>query len=436
MKFSVKLFIQILLIISLLSSCADGELFGKKTPPLPGTRVNVLHYDLMKNENPNESKNISIPAQTVLSAWVCSDIGQFTELAENISLGNNLKLVNNFHPKNFNPSSLDSAILIVDNILYSYTKSTLAAYDLTKNRNLWSKEAVEGKERNDVLGGSMTYANGVIYLSSGSRDLIAFEADSGKELWRFKAPNVVRHIALINENKIYVNSTDNTLSCLSLDGKLLWRYDGAIYSLITSRFYSPNIVYQDKLITITTAGDLVVLNKHDGQEITQVNLATTSIIGDGSLAKGPIASPELINNHLYILTGENDFIKIDLENPQILWRQNFPSAKAFWVADSTAYLLSDNNQLLAVDNSNGKTIWAIDLPRKQKAKELVQFYGPVLAGDMLILTSYNGEFFTFSPKDGKLISSYKNNFSTNQMPFIVNDKAYFIGTNGSISVWQ
>ncbi len=282
----------------------------------------------------------------------------------------------------------------------------------------------------------MTYVNGVIYLSSGSRDLIAFEADTGKELWRFEAHNVVRHIALVNENQIYVNSTDNTLSCLSLDGKLLWRYNGVIYSLITSRFYVPNVVHHDKLITITTAGDLVVLNKYDGQEITQVNLATTSVIGDGSLAKGPIASPELIGNHLYILTGESDFLKIDLENPQILWRQNFPAAKAFWIADNTAYLLSDNNQLLALDNSSGKIIWAIDLPKDPKAKKLVEFYGPVFAGDQLILTSANGEFFTFSPKDGKLITNYKNNFSTNQMPFIVNDKAYFIGTNGNISVWQ
>ncbi len=436
MKFLVKLLVQSLSIIFLLSSCADGEFFGKKTPPLPGTRVNVLHYDLMKNEAPTDTNNINIPPQTVLSAWICSDIGQYTELAENISLGNKLKLVNSFRPNSFSPSPQDSAILISDDIVYSYTKSTLAAYDITKKRNLWSKEAVKGKEKHDVLGGSMTYANGIIYLSSGSRDLIAFEADTGKELWRFRAPNVVRHIALINENQIYINSTDNTLSCLDLDGKLLWRYDGAIYSLITSRFYIPNVVHLDKLITITTAGDLVVLNKHDGTVITQVNLATTSIIGDGSLAKGPIASPELIGNYLYILTGENDFIKIDLENPQILWRQNFPAAKAFWIADNTVYLLSDNNQLLALDNSNGKVIWVVDLPKGSKKKELIEFYGPILAGDQLILTAANGEFFIHSPKDGKLITSYKNNFSTNQMPFIVNDKAYFIGSNGNISIWQ
>lgn len=434
MKSIIKLLIQNFLALILLSSCAEGELFGEKSKPLPGKRMNVLHYDLLKNQS-STTDSISIPDQSDLTSWSSSDVGQFTGLDLNIRLEKDLKLSKRFLLPNFHSSSQDSAVLIIDNIVYSYAKAKLSAFNLSNNKKLWSVQALTGEDKKDVLNGSITYNNGVIYLSSGNRDFIAFSADEGKELWRFKAPNIIRHIALIHGQEIYISSNDNTLSCLSLDGQLLWRYDGTIYSLITSRLYAPYVVYEDKIVTISTAGDLVVLDRYDGSELTQVNLATTSIIGDGNLAKGPVASPVLIGHYVYILTGESDFIKIDLKDPQIVWRKNFAAAKSFWALGNVSYILTENNQLLSIDNLTGKAIWIVDLPNENKNK-LSRFHGPILAGDNLIITSASGDFYLFSPKDGSLIKKHKNNQSTNQIPLILNNKAYFIGVNGNISIWK
>ena len=422
-------FFNLTIMLAILSSCS---LFDKKDPPLPGKRMNVLHYDLLKEENLIKIA-ISLPKQETVTNWNISDIGQFTGLPTNIKLAKELKLT-----QELSPGSLKNAShMIVSDILYSYSNSILSAYSISAKKTLWSEQTVTGDERNDIIDGSMAYKDGVIYLASGGRDLIALNAENGIELWRFKSPNVVRHIAFVHHDKqIYITSTDNKLSCLNLDGKLLWRYDAASYSLASSRLYVPSLAYEDKIVTTTTAGDLIILNHRDGEELTEVNLATSAIIGDGSLAKGPIASPVLDQHNLYILTGESDLLKIDLQNPAILWRQHFSGAKSFWIAKELTFLLTDDNQLLALENKNGKMIWIIDLPKNPKEKELIDFYGPILAGDQLLLTAANGEFFLFSPYDGKLIASYKNKFSVNQMPMIVNDKVYFISKQGNIAIWQ
>ncbi len=420
----------IFLAISSLVACTD-----KKDPPLLGTRLNVLHYDLLKEEKPIKV-NVNLPPQISLSVWPASDTTQFTGVPANIQLAKNLKFTQEFNPKSFNPTSLDSASLIAEDIFYSYSKTVLSAYQISTKKELWSVKAVASNEIGDVINGSIAYHQGVIYLASGGRDFVAFNAGSGKELWRFRSPNIVRYIATITNKQIYISSIDNALSCLTLDGKLLWRYGAAIYSLTNDHLYMPNLEYADKVITVTTAGDLVALNRNDGEELTQVNLATTSIIGDGSLAKGPISSPILNGHDLYVLTGENDLIKINLENPEILWSQNFSGAKSYWVAGEITYLITDDNQLLAVENKQGKMIWVIDLPKNPLKKKLDTFYGPILAGDQLIVTAANGAFFLISPYDGKLIASYKNKFPTNQMPIIVNDKVYFISNKGNIAVWQ
>jgi len=422
-------FLALILLSGLLFSCEH------KDPPLKGKRINVLHYDLIESEAPIKVK-VKLPPQMNVMNWHISDEGQFTGLPANISLASAFKKTKEFNQSNFSSSPLDAAEVIVSDVLYTYSNTVLSAVSITTGKKLWTIYPVAKKEKADVLGGSIAYASGVIYLSSGGRDFIAINAKDGSELWRSRLPNVVNNIALVHKNKIYVTSTDNKISAFSLDGKLLWRHNAAIYSLVSSRLYIPSIAYQDKLIAITSAGDLIILNSHDGAELTGVTLATEAIIGDGSLAKGPIASPYLDQDQLYVLTGESELIKIDLANSGISWRQIIPGAKSFWVAGNITYLLTDNSQLIALENSQGKMVWISDLAQYYKEDKAPEFYGPILAGDQLIITAGSGEFFLMSPETGKLLSRNINNASYKRMPIITNKKLYFIGSNGKVSIWE
>jgi|GEM_PF-6895272 len=425
-----------LLLLSLASiflfSCAET-----KDPPLPGKRVNVLHYDVLENIDKSSAK-INIPAQKNLNMWKTSDVGQFTGLPSNYSLNDSIKKKTSFRPSNFSPSiEQDSAVLIIEDTLYSYCNGVISAFKISAEKNLWKASPVDKDEKGDILGGGLAYHNNVIYLSTGARDFIAFDAETGSEIWRTQMPNVVRNIALVYNNQIYITSIDNKLSCYNLNGDLLWRHNATIYSLISSRIYTPSVVYKDKLVTITTAGDLIILSRHGGEEINEVNLSTESIIGDGSIAKGAIVSPVLDSHFLYTLTGENELLKIDLLNSRIVWRQSFSGAKSFWVSGNTTYLLTDNNNLLALENEKGKIVWLEDMPHhyfKESTSRIL--YGPIMAGNNLVVTADNGEFLLLSPYDGSLISRHKNDFSVTRMPIIVDKKIYFIGVGGKVAVWE
>lgn len=420
----------LILFILLLTACE------KAAPPLPGKRVNVLHYDFFE-ENKEAAANIKLPTQMNAMNWDHSDRGQFTGLPGNISLVKNIKKERNISPRKFSPTSaMDSAVIIISNILYSYTNTILSAYDISAGKVLWSVSPLNKREKSDVLGGSITYHNNVIYLSSGSRDFIAVNSENGKELWRIKLPNIVNSIPLVHNNKIYVTSADNKVSCISVEGKLLWKYNAAIYSLASNRFYAPSVAYADQIITVTTAGDLIILNSFDGSVTTEVSLATESIIGDGSLARGPIASLYLDKDNLYLLTGESEFIKLDLAHMAISWRQMIPGSKSFWVAGDASYILTDNDQLIALENSLGKMIWVKDLSQYNEKNKFADFYGPILAGGQLIISASNGKFFLFDPHNGKLILQQDSGVNSSRMPIIVNKTLYFIDKSGKLSIWK
>ena len=99
-------------------------------------------------------------------------------------------------------------------------------------------------------------------------------------------------------------------------------------------------------------------------------------------------------------------------------------------------MLTENNQLLAMENEQGKLVWITDLAQYFKQNKLLSFYGPLMAGNNLVITANNGEFLLLSPNDGKLISRHKNDFSINRMPICLDKKLYFISNSGKISIWE
>lgn len=408
-----------------------------KDPPLEGKRVNVLHYNLIESSNPLREE-IKIPAQMNNPSWKYSDVGQYTNLPLNISLSDNIRETENFSASSFSQNmNLADAIVIAENMLYSYSKTELSAYSLEDKRFLWTIHPVKADEKSDVLEGAMAFNNNVIYLSTGSKDFVAIDAISGTEKWRSRLPNVVSNIPLVSGNHVYVTSTDNKISCFNAQtGELKWRYNAALYSIINARQYLTSIEYENTLITITTAGDMIILDKNDGREITEVNISTEAVIGDGAIAKGPIASPVLSNKAIYILTGENELIKVDLVNPGIAWRQIFPNARSFWVAGEATYVLTSSNMLVAVNDQKGELLWSTDLPTLLPEAKNHKFFGPILAGNKLLLTESNGYFFSLSPIDGSLKATNKLDFTVDRMPIIVDKKIYFIGYKGKISLWQ
>jgi len=428
----LKLF-SLLSSLMIISSCSGDDLFSKKSPPLPGERVNVLHYEMSK-ESKFDQKHIKFPAPSNLHNWPVSDVGQFTGTATNIALPDDLKLTKEFTINDFSRLEHNNSILIANDILYSYSNGILSSYK--NGKNIWSMQVLSKADKDDVLGGSITYDNQVIYIASGSRNFIAVNAADGKELWQYQMPNVIRSPALIYEGKIYITSVDNKLSCLDLKGNLLWLYDAPVYSLARSRIYSPSVIYEDKIITITTAGDLIVLNRFNGQELTQVNIANNSIIGDGNLSKGPIASPILIGKNLYILNSDGYLTKIDLSKPEIMWRQNFSSAISLWISGNVIYMLTEDHQLLAIEDNFGQLIWVTDLVKETLKNKKPEFHGPILVDNKLMLTSVNGDLLFFSPLNGEKLDEISTKLTLARMPLIADGKMYFIAKNGKVAIWE
>ena len=70
------------------------------------------------------------------------------------------------------------------------------------------------------------------------------------------------------------------------------------------------------------------------------------------------------------------------------------------------FFISDTNKLVRLKRKTGQTVWVTELPfysqkRLGLSKKNVQYYGPIIAGNQLIIASSDGYISFYDPKTGE-----------------------------------
>jgi outer membrane protein assembly factor BamB len=99
-------------------------------------------------------------------------------------------------------------------------------------------------------------------------------------------------------------------------------------------------------------------------------------------------------------------VSIDLRTGDRVWEQDIGGVHMPWVAGDYVYVVSDEGDLICLTRDDGRIRWVRALPRYQDEdakKDPVQWSGPVLASDRLIVVASDGEAFSVSPYTGAVL---------------------------------
>lgn len=119
--------------------------------------------------------------------------------------------------------NISSPPLIDNHILYinlDQSAGNVFALRASDGTTLW---------QHPLPGSKPVYApvveDGILYLGSDDRSIVAWKADTGTLLWRFRAPSHILWYPEVSDNLMYVRSYKGTLDVLRIsDGKDLWHY--------------------------------------------------------------------------------------------------------------------------------------------------------------------------------------------------------------------
>ena len=429
--------------LTALAGCGVFKGGGKKTPTV-GDRIPILVSESDAKLDPAiAGLQVLLPNPEANSEWAQSS-GNASKSMGHLALGGTVSRAwTATIAAGSNRSPLASTPVIAGGKLYVVDiNAMLHAFDATTGAVLWTVPVAKGDENKPArFGGGASVDSGRVYTTDGLGDVVAFDAGTGAEIWRVKPGGPLRGSPTVEGDQLYVLSQDNQLFALSTaDGSQKWNSSGSLESQGVFGVAAPAVA-RSTIVAGFSSGELNAYRYENGRTLWGDALSRTSITTSVSSLSDIDADPVIDGNQVYALGQGGRMVALDLASGQRIWEQNFAGISTPWLAGEWIFVVTDESKLYCLQRSTGKVRWisqlrAFKVEKKKKKKGPLTWYGPVLAGNRLVLTNSLGEVTFASPTDGTIGQVVDNKEAFGLGPVVANNILYTLDAKGRITAYR
>ncbi|MFL6744219.1 MAG: PQQ-binding-like beta-propeller repeat protein, partial [Sphingomicrobium sp.] len=148
----------------------------------------------------------------------------------------------------------------------------------------------------------------------------------------------------------------------------------------------------------------------------------------------------VIDNGQVIAVGQGGrMVAIDLLSGQRQWELNIAGISTPWVAGDWIFVVTDDAKLLCVARQNGHIRWINQLPQFEHPRGKrgqIDYVGPILAGQRLIVAGRNGTLINVDPVTGSFQSQTSAGAGVSQGPIVANSTLYIYDDAGRLTAYR
>lgn len=152
-----------------------------------------------------------------------------------------------------------------------------------------------------------------------------------------------------------------------------------------------------------------------------------------------LALPVIDRGRVYAIGNADSLVALDLNGGTRLWEREIGGLQTPWVDGDTLFLVTNSNDALAIEASTGKVLWVTPLQiweDEADRKGRIQWVGPLLASDRLIIAGSNGELLALSPYDGSILGLDHSPDGVRLPPILANGILYFLTVAGELVAYR
>lgn len=422
----------------LLGACDAPDWMGSedKKKKLTGERISVLDYDTaIKADGSLSDEKIEIP-KLARNPEAPFDVAAQLAGYENLQVTGFDKVS---HAR-VGEGSAFSTILIPQPVIGEGkvfavdAKGYISAHDASDiEKVLWVSNAAVADDEPEVSGGGVSYANGVVYVTTGYGSIMALVAKDGSVLWRREVDAPFRSAPLAVDGQVYAISIDNQLYAYSArTGKVLWNHrsvkESAVYLGSVSPTYENGIV-----ITSYTSGEIYALRSIDGSSIWSDSLVVSKRTSAASDLTGIDATPVIKDGVVYGLSNSGLMSASWLSNGRSIWEQEIAGFNTPWAASDYLFMITNDNAVVAIHRREGGIKWVKSLVvGDEKAKRKPRLSGPIMINNLLTIVSETGQMIFVSPQTGEEVSRADIPDDVKIAPVVANGVMYLLTADATL----
>jgi outer membrane protein assembly factor BamB len=433
-----------LLIAAALASSGCGIFKkGKVKTPVLGERIAVLTSENDAQIDPaTQALPFNLPAPVENAAWAESG-GNASNSMGHLALGRALAPA--FTVQAGRGSSLTARLaappIVANGRVYTIdTLGAVRAFDARTGSQVWASQTpdIKGNEAS-LYGGGIAFDNGRIFASNGLGYVAALSEQNGGILWQVRPGGPLRGAPTVSNGAVYVISQDNQIYSLKAeDGSTNWSQPASLEIAGIFGAASP-AVGQGTVVAGFSSGELNAYRYENGRQVWQDQLQRTSIRTSVSSLSDIDADPVIDNGQVFAIGAGGRMVALDLNSGQRLWELNIAGIATPWVAGDWVFVVTSEARLLCIYRQNGHIRWINQLPQFEKPKAKkgdIEYSGPVLAGNRLILTSASGQVIQVDPATGNFQSQFSVGDRVSLPPVVAGSTLYVLDDAAKLHAYR
>ncbi len=427
-------------ILALLSACAIPSWIEggpKKIKRVKGERIDVvLTPPQLTPDAEVAEQTVEIPDQAGLDSWTSRNEAMMTPHVGLTGLENE-DTAEIGEGNEFSRSEVPAPIVVDGKVIAMDAAGYVSAHDVTDIGTVrWVSNAAVADDIEDVLGGGLGVSEGVVFVTTGYGNLAAIDLASGKTKWKISVGAPVRGAPAIAaaEKRVIVLTADNqTLAFDSETGASRWEHRGiretAGYFSTTSPVVSEGIV-----IAAYSSGEVFAIRAETGSVLWTDTLSSGIRTNASAVFSGIDADPIVQDGVVVVTSASGQMQASALLNGRPLWQQRIGAHSTPWPAGNAIFVLSETHDVAALFKRNGLIRWASSLTQRDHINKDITppLFGPILAGNAVMVVSGDGNLITFRPQDGKRLGTYELSDGLASAPVVAGGALFVIDKDATL----
>ncbi len=416
-----------------LAGCGDSW-FGTSDdgPKLEGERISVMTFDRSLEADPGLADlEVRLPAPYTNDTWSQSG-GVPSHAMYHLSLAGTPAVAwrADIGAGEADDRRLLAQPLVVGDRVYTMdSRSLISAFDSASGKRIWRTDLESEDEEDGFFGGGIAYDDGRLYATTGFGMVFALNAKDGAVVWSQQLPGPFRAAPTVSGGRVFAISIDNKAFALAVsDGRRLWEHNGIEETASLLGAASP-AVSGSTVVVPYSSGEIFSLLAENGRVLWNDGLSSVKGVDPMADLAHIRALPVIDRGIVLAISHSGRMVATDLRRGARAWDVDLGGVEMPWVAGEFIYLVTTDAKVVCLTRRNGRIRWVLPLPRFEDLEERedpIQWFGPVLAGDRLILAGSNKVAVSVSPYSGELLGEMKLPGAPVMAPVVAGNTLYFI----------
>jgi outer membrane protein assembly factor BamB len=425
-----------------LAACSGDDAWfgGADDPPLPGERVSVMLLERELSADPNLADlPVELPPPLRNESWPQNG-GVPSHAMHHLAAADQLDLA---WRADIGAGSSDDGQLLArpvvagGRVFTMDAEGTIRAFAADSGASVWASAP---QEADGLIGGGLAYADGRLFATLSSGEVLGLDAASGTEMWRQSLVLPLRAAPTVAENRVLVPSADNQLYALDAStGRPVWRHAGFFEGAALLGGPSP-AVDRGLVVVPYSSAEVFALRLDSGRPLWSDTIErprrTQALDQIADIEGMPVIEGDMV----YVAGYGGQMAAIDARRGIRTWDVDVASTDTPWLAGDFLYVLTTRGEVVCLVRANGRVRWVSPLPRftnpEDPGSTAIVWSGPVLVGDRLLLVGSHGQAVTMSPYNGEILGRQDLPGPVVIPPVVAQGNVYIVTENAELLAYR